>query len=227
MRVHSWFSFWASSARRTTLHVACGVALGLSAIAPNVAAFDHAAAIAALKDSDLARGQKLYAQHCVACHGADGNLAQNPLARRFAQDELKFGADPYSLWKTISYGNGLMFRWDAVLTETQRYQLVHYIREAFLRQNGSQYIRPESDYYEKLAARAEADARIHGPSEPTIAHAHGVIDGKMGQAMIYGPAQSHSVVFAQEIDPDATRSVGTPDRVASGSISCAKTTLWL
>src|SRR5688572_13415329 len=113
----------------------------------SAASFDHVAAIKGLNEADLARGQKLYTQHCVACHGADGNLTQNPLARSFARDELKFGADPYSLWKTISYGNGLMFRWDAVLTEAQRYQLVHYIRETFLRRNGTQYSTPDAGYF--------------------------------------------------------------------------------
>ena len=81
-----------------------------------IESFDHVATIKALDNDDAKKGRELYAVHCSSCHGKDGDLALNPLARRFAKDELKFGSDPYSLWKTISYGNGLMFRWDAVLT---------------------------------------------------------------------------------------------------------------
>ena len=64
---------------------------------PPPPSFDHVTAIKSLNADDLTAGKKLYTEHCVACHGSDGNLTQNPLARRFAKDDLKFGADPYAL----------------------------------------------------------------------------------------------------------------------------------
>ena len=102
------------------LLIHCSLLLGTHGADP----FDHVQAIKGLGDADAKAGQQLYALHCAACHGKDGKLALNPLARRFALDELKFGSDPYALWKTISYGNGLMFRWDAVLSPEERYQIV-------------------------------------------------------------------------------------------------------
>ena len=84
---------------------------------------DHVGLIKSLGDNDAKVGQAIYRTHCASCHGQDGELALNPLARRFAKDKLKFGSDPYSLWKTISYGNGLMFRWDTVLSAKERYQI--------------------------------------------------------------------------------------------------------
>ena len=84
---------------------------------------------------DQKAGRALYALNCASCHGAKGELALNPLARRFAKDEFKFGNDPYAIWKTISYGNGLMFRWDAALTAKERYQIVHFMREEILKEN--------------------------------------------------------------------------------------------
>ena len=47
-------------------------------------------------------------------------------------DELKHGADftdleDHQLW------HGLMFRWDAVLSEKERYQITHFIRELILK----------------------------------------------------------------------------------------------
>lgn len=187
------------------------LAIGIASAA-SAASFDHVRTIQALNETDLARGQKLYTQHCVACHGVDGNLTQNPLARRFAADELKFGADPYALWKTISYGNGLMFRWDAVLGEAQRYQIVHYIRETYLRHNPGQYKKPDAAYFSELPTRADEDARAHGQSMPVIAPIPGMLDGRMGQAMRYGPAQSHSLAFEREENQNAVRSKGTTEK---------------
>jgi len=123
-------------------------------------AFDHVAAIKSLGPEDVEKGRGLYAKFCASCHGQQGDLALNPLARRFARDELKFGTDPYSMWKTTSYGNGLMFRWDTVLTATQCYQLVHYIREEFIKENNpEQYFQTNGDYLEKLPAITVADAK--------------------------------------------------------------------
>ncbi|MED5418944.1 MAG: cytochrome c [Verrucomicrobiota bacterium] len=119
---------------------------------------DHEETIRALRDGEAKAGRALYALHCASCHGKEGDLAVNPLARRFAVDELKFGSDPYSLWKTISYGNGLMFRWDAVLSPKERYEVVHHLREEIIRErNPGQYFEPDEAYYEGLNERAAAD----------------------------------------------------------------------
>ena len=127
---------------------------------PNVALsqekIDHVATIKSLSNSDAKKGQQLYTVHCASCHGKDGNLALNPLARRFAKDKLKFGSDPYSLWKTISYGNGLMFRWDAVLSAKERYQIAHFISELILKEkNPGEYFVPDDNYFSQLPAIAD------------------------------------------------------------------------
>lgn len=127
---------------------------------PEPSAFDHVTAIKSLGPEDMDKGKELYAKFCASCHGQQGDLTLNPLARRFASDELKFGADPYSLWKTTSYGNGLMFRWDTVLSATQCYQLVHYIREEFIKKNNpEQYFQIDDDYFKKLPAITANDAK--------------------------------------------------------------------
>lgn len=191
---------------------AAAVVMGVVALAGPAAALDHVAAIRSLGVDDVGRGQKLYSKHCAACHGVDGNLTQNPLARRFAADPLKFGADPYSLWKTLSYGNGLMFGYEAVLTSEQRYQVVHYIREAFLRRNGAQYVAPDAGYFAALPTRADADARAHQPAAPEEPVPAGLRDGRLGQAMLYGPAQSHSLHLAPPEENNRARFPGTAER---------------
>ena len=57
----------------TAVLLRLGLLLSLTGSA-TAAAFDHVGAIQSLNEADLARGGKLYAQHCAACHGADGDL---------------------------------------------------------------------------------------------------------------------------------------------------------
>lgn len=165
---------------------------------------DHGTFIKAMGSNDAKRGGQLYSVHCSSCHGKEGDLALNPLARRFGKDELKFGSDPYSLWKTISYGNGLMFRWDAVLTPKERYQIVHFIREFILKKNNpKQYFEPSEEYFDKLSAIAEADAKEQASKVQKVEEAPGMIDGTGGKKMIYGPFIQHSVAFGDIKDKNA------------------------
>ena len=197
---------------------------------PPPPSFDHVTAIKSLNADDLTAGKKLYTEHCVACHGSDGNLTQNPLARRFAKDDLKFGADPYALWKTVSYGNGLMFRYDAVLSAQQRHQVVHYIRETFIKQNAKPYAALPDDYFAKLPKRADSDAHKHATAMPSIVIPPGMRDGKMGKEMLYGPAQAHSMAVTKDPDekPNAVRYTGTTEKALAvmlpgGTVICYDT----
>lgn len=160
--------------------------------------FDHAATIKALRPGDANSGRALYALHCASCHGKDGDLALNPLARRFAKDELKFGTDPYSLWKTISYGNGLMFRWDAVLSRKERYQIVHHLREEIIKEkNPKQYFKPDHNYFTDLNTRAAKDAEDQAKSAQKVTVAPGMVNGSAGANMDYGPFMQHAVAYSE------------------------------
>lgn len=188
------------------------LALGLLTIGFGVAEpLDHVQAIKSLKYPDQKAGRALYALHCASCHGPKGELALNPLARRFALDEFKFGSDPYAIWKTISYGNGLMFRWDAALSDKERYQLVHFIREEIVKEkNPGQYVKPDEDYFAKLPARAAADAKMEAAKAQRVEAAPGMIDGTNGQNMVYGPMIQHGMAYSEiknknaEFIPDVT-----------------------
>ena len=175
--------------------------------------FDHVATIKALRHGDAKAGRGLYALHCAACHGPKGELAINPLARRFAADELKYGGDPYSLWKTISYGNGLMFRWDAVLSPKERYQIVHHIREEIIKsKNPDQYVTVDEDWYTALPARADADAEAQSANQQRVAVAQGMIDGSGGKQMKYGSFLQHSLHFTVPKDKNAAHMPDTTER---------------
>ena len=155
---------------------------------------DHVETIKTLRYADAKAGQELYNLHCVSCHGQEGKLAINPLARRFAADEFKFGADPYSIWKTISYGNGLMFRWDAVLTAKERYQLTYYITELIIKKyNPGQLVELDEEYFAGLPEKAAADAKAQEANKQKVQVAVGMVDGSGGKNMDYGPFMQHSV----------------------------------
>ncbi len=172
---------------------------------------DHAQQIAHLRSLDLNLGKELYAHYCLNCHGKDGNKTLNPLARRFGKDKLKFGADPYSMWKTISYGNGLMLPQAGVLSGEERYVLVNYLRETFIRDaNPSQYHKPDDAFLAAVNERARSDAKQYGPVNPVIAK--GMIDGSRGRQMEYGPYVAHSVAFETPRDHNAKRFPNTTER---------------
>ncbi len=173
--------------------------------------FDHVATIKSLRYGDQKAGRALYAVHCALCHGKDGTLAVNPSARRFAKEPFRYGSDPYSMWKTISYGKGQMFRWDTLLTPKERYQLVHFIREEIVKKNNpKQYFQPDDAYFAKLPARAKADAIADAANAQKVQTAPGLIDGTGGKSMVYGPFMQHAVSYSPiknknaEYIPDVT-----------------------
>jgi hypothetical protein len=93
---------------------------------------DHAGLIATLDDGSLARGREIYEGLCAACHGRDGRKTINPNARPFALGTLENGSDPYSMWRTLTDGYKDMPVQDW-LRPDQRYDVVHYLREEFLK----------------------------------------------------------------------------------------------
>ena len=92
---------------------------------------DHASYIKDLDDQNLENGLSLYSGLCVNCHG-DGEKPALPTAPAFGASPLKFGNDPYSMWKTLTHGNGLMAP-QTWMTEEERYDVVHYIREKLMK----------------------------------------------------------------------------------------------
>lgn len=110
---------------------------------------DHAGILRSLGPQDLAAGERIYRGHCVNCHGADGNTPTLPMARAFGNQPLKFGADPYRMFLTVSRGAGLM----APLTHLaprERYQVVHYIRERLMRDKNAAYRPADGPYLDSL-----------------------------------------------------------------------------
>ncbi|TWT80244.1 Cytochrome c [Planctomycetes bacterium CA13] len=110
---------------------------------------NHAGILNSFNKGDIASGRKIYFGLCVNCHGKDGNTPSLPTARAFGTQKLKFGADPYNMFMTLSRGNGLMAA-TTHLSPKERYQVVHFIREEFMRDSNPDYQPIDQAYLEKL-----------------------------------------------------------------------------
>jgi mono/diheme cytochrome c family protein len=134
---------------------------------------DHAGIISAWNPPSVERGQKLFQVACAPCHGTDGVHTLNPQSRPFAVDKFQNGSDPYSLYKTITKGfkNMPSQSW---MTPEQRYDVIHFIRETFLKKlNPSQLTTIDAAYLGSLpkfnpalpnAADAVPTRRDFGPA---------------------------------------------------------------
>ncbi len=130
---------------------------------------NHANIIRQVEDGKLKRGQQIYEASCIQCHGADGNMPSLATARAFGKQKLKFGADPYSMFKTLSQGNGLMAAASA-LSPHERYEVVAYIRNRFMKGSNPDYQAITDEYLHSLPKGSEmgefepAPDREYGPA---------------------------------------------------------------
>lgn len=111
---------------------------------------DHAAMVAGWNDESLKRGEVIYHQLCVTCHGtleAPGSL---PTAPRFHLGDLRNGDDPYRMFQTLEKGYGLMVSQPQYSTQ-QKYDVIHYLREHFIKgRNEKHYVALNNEYLAKL-----------------------------------------------------------------------------
>ena len=110
---------------------------------------DHAGILRSLGPEDFEAGNRIYLSHCKNCHGVDGNQPNLPTARAFGTEKLKFGADPYNMFLTLTRGNGLMAPMSH-LSPKERYQVVHFIRQQLIRPAGINYQSIDDGYLESL-----------------------------------------------------------------------------
>ena len=84
-------------------------------------------------DDFLEAGKKLYIQNCTSCHSKDGTTPPiNPLARSFTKNKMENGGDPFSMFKTLTYGFRNMMP-SVQLNPSDRYKVIHYLREKIIK----------------------------------------------------------------------------------------------
>jgi hypothetical protein len=111
---------------------------------------DHANIVKSWNPETLKQGAQLYANLCVVCHGTKDVPGSLPTATAFATGELRNGADPYSMFHTLTHGYGQMVA-QPQYTTAQKYAVIQYIREEFLRpDNPQQYVELTDGYIKGL-----------------------------------------------------------------------------
>ena len=128
---------------------------------------DHAGFIAEWSDPEkaraaFARGETIYGRVCANCHGTLTAAGSLPTAPRFAEGRFKAGSDPLAIYRTLTSGVGQMVaqHW---MVPCQKYDVIHYIREAYLKpHNPSWYRDVTADY---LAALPTGTSRGPAPSQ--------------------------------------------------------------
>ncbi|TWT96531.1 DUF6797 domain-containing protein [Neorhodopirellula pilleata] len=120
---------------------------------------NHAGLIRSWDARSRNRGKALYDSLCVNCHGTLAEAGSLPNAIRFADGEFKNGSDPYSLYKTITHGYKMMLS-QRQLVPQQKYDVIHYIREAYLKpHNASQFTNIDDAYLASLPK-----GKLRGPA---------------------------------------------------------------
>lgn len=111
---------------------------------------DHQALIKSFDADGFRRGGRIFNSNCLSCHGnleAEGSI---PMSLKFWKQPFKSGKDPYSMYQTITRGFASMPP-QVNLTPQEKYDVILYIREKFVRPlNKEQYFKVSSDYLAQL-----------------------------------------------------------------------------
>ena len=111
----------------------------------------------------FARGEAIYGRVCANCHGTLDAPGSLPTALRFAEGRFRHGGDPHAMYRTLTAGNGQMVA-QTWMVPSQKYDVIHYIREAFLKdRNPDWYTAITPEYLASLPA-----GRSRGPEPSTI-----------------------------------------------------------
>lgn len=146
---------------------------------------DHAGIIRDLDREAFARGAEIYRLICQNCHGTIKQPGSLPTSLRFAEGKFKNGSDLHSMYRTVTHGFGMMVRQDR-LVPVQKYDVLFYIQEHFIKPHNPSQFRPVTDDY--LAGLPSGDSR--GPKPRNL---------KPWEQMDYGP----SLTRTWEIGSDA------------------------
>jgi putative heme-binding domain-containing protein len=169
---------------------------------------DHAALIRDWNDQAFQRGEAIYRRVCANCHGTKDQVGSLPTSLRFAEGKFKNGSDPLAMYRTLTHGFGLMppQTW---MVPSQKYDVIHYIREAYLRRhNRGQLVEIDAAY---LAQLPPGDTR--GPEPSKI---------EVWSAMDYGPSLTHTYEIPGLKDNFAYKGIAVRLDGGAGGVSRAK-----
>ncbi len=173
---------------------------------------DHAEIVGGWNDKSLAEGAEIYKTLCVVCHGTKEQPGSLPTALRFAEGQFKNGADPLSMFTTLTRGYGQMVP-QPQYTTAQKYAVIQYIRETFLRpHNKAQFVELTPAYLASLPrGLVRADVEKEDRSLPPY------------KRMDFGPA----LFWTYEIAPGNIAQKGIAIRLDDGPGGVSKGRAWM
>jgi len=111
---------------------------------------DHAQLMADWSEEFYHKGMVTYRTACYSCHGDTEQPGSIPDSRQFWKEAFKNGSDPYAMYQTLTRGFGLMPP-QVRLTPREKYEVIHFIREEFLKENNpDQYFEITQDWIKSL-----------------------------------------------------------------------------
>ena len=124
---------------------------------------DHAGLIRDWNRGAFQRGEAIYKRLCVNCHGTKDKEGSLPTSLRFASGRFRSGSDPLTMYQTLTRGFAMM-QPQSWMVPSQKYDVIHYIREAYLKPyNSSQYFDVTDEYLRGLP-----QGTSHGPAPQSL-----------------------------------------------------------
>jgi cytochrome c5 len=189
--------------------------LAVPCVAQETHEVDHPAFIESLETGNretFDRGKALYQLVCINCHGTQKKAGTLPTALRFWEAPMKNGSDPRAMYRTLTKGFNQMVpqNW---MTPEQKYQVIHYIREEFLKEaNPSQYKEVDNAYLAGIQKEV-----LPGPAPQTRAL------NKPYLKMDFGPNMNYTF----EVGPDNIAYKAIAVRLDQGGDGITKGKAWL
>ncbi len=172
---------------------------------------DHAGMIRDLDTKAIARGEQIYQRVCVNCHGTVDKPGTLPTALRFAEGRFKNGSDPHAMYRTMTHGFGMMVA-QTWMVPRQKYDVVHYIRERFVKpHNDKQYAQVDGAYLQRLPA-GDSRGPVPRPSQPWA-------------TMNYGPSLINTYEFGKDASNFAYKGIAM--RLDAGPGGVARGKYWM
>ncbi|MEM9413518.1 MAG: DUF6797 domain-containing protein, partial [Planctomycetota bacterium] len=165
---------------------------------------DHRGMISAWNSKSLDRGAKIFELRCASCHGSVTEAGSMPTSLRFARGNFKNGSDPYQMYQTLTHGYGMMRaqRW---MVPQQKYDVIHYVREHFVRQhNPDQYFDIDIDYLKRLPTGSS-----RGPDP---------VEYRPWTVMDYGPSLNNTLEISDDGSNIAQKGIAIRLDVGPGGV---------
>jgi glucose/arabinose dehydrogenase/mono/diheme cytochrome c family protein len=175
---------------------------------------DHARIIQSWNSESFERGRKLYDAICITCHGNLTQPGSLPTSRPFWLEPFKNGADPFSIYKTLTTGFGQMPAWPW-LTPELRYDVIHYLREEFVKPHNPDAYFTLTDEYLAGLPKGQGFVRTRETEE--------FERGPKWQRMQFGPA----LFWTLEVAPGNIAQKGIAIRLDPGPGGISRGNVWL